>query len=70
VSRWFGAGWGALDVQAHDTHILLEPNTASPDADPANPWPTWTTDPIPPGGNRYRYHLEAGQLLLMHVPGS
>ncbi|HEY7452465.1 MAG TPA: hypothetical protein VIA02_08115 [Candidatus Limnocylindria bacterium] len=70
VSRWFGAGWWALDVQAHDTHILLEPNTASPDADPANPWPTWTTDPIPPGGNRYRYHLEAGQLLLMHVPGS
>jgi hypothetical protein len=70
VSRWFGAGWWALDVQAHDSHVVLQPNTASPDADPANPWPTWTTPPIPPGGDRYRHHLEAGQLLLMHVPGS
>jgi hypothetical protein len=70
VSSWFGAGWWALDVQAHDSHVVLEPNTATPDADPDNPWPTWTTEPIPPGGARYRYHLEAGQLLLMYVPGS
>jgi hypothetical protein len=70
ASEWFGDGWWALDVQAHDSHVILEPNTASPDADPNNPWPTWTTPPIPPGGDRYRFHLEAGQLLLMFVPGS
>jgi hypothetical protein len=70
ASEWFGAGWWALDVQAHDSHVILEPTTASPDADPNNPWPTWTTPPIPPGGDRYRFHLEAGQLLLMFVPES
>jgi hypothetical protein len=65
VSRWFGAGWWALDVQAHDSHVILDPTTT----DPAT-WYTWTTPPIPPGGAQYRKHLEAGQLLLMHVPGS
>jgi hypothetical protein len=65
VSRWFGAGWWALDVQAHDSHVILDPTTT----DPAT-WYTWTTPPIPPGGAQYRRHLEAGQLLLMHVPGS
>jgi hypothetical protein len=69
VSRWFGPGWWALDVQAHDSHVVLDPTTPTAD-DPAGPWPTWTTPPIPPGGNRYRHHLEAGQLLLMNIPGS
>ena len=65
VSDWFGDGWWALDVQAHDSHVILDPTSL----DPAD-WYTWTTPPIPPGGAQYRKHLEAGQLLLMHVPGS
>jgi hypothetical protein len=65
VSRWFGDGWWALDVQAHDSHVILDPTTS----DPAT-WYTWTTPPIPPGGAQYRKHLEAGQLLLMLIPGS
>jgi hypothetical protein len=65
ASEWFGDGWWALDVQAHDSHVILDPTTA----DPAT-WYTWTTPPIPPGGAQYRKHLEAGQLLLMFVPGS
>jgi hypothetical protein len=65
VSRWFGAGWWALDVQAHDSHVVLDPTSANP-AD----WYTWSTPPIPPGGAQYRKHLEAGQLLLMYLPGS
>ena len=31
---------------------------------------TWTDGPPPPGGNQYRLRREAGQLLLMNVPGS
>jgi hypothetical protein len=65
ASAWFGAGWWALDVQAHDSHVILDPTTS----DPAT-WYTWTTPPIPPGGAQYRRHLEDGQLLLMFVPGS
>ncbi len=65
VSRWFGDGWWALDVQAHDSHVVLDPTTS----DPAT-WYTWTTPPIPPGGAQYRRHLEDGQLLLMYIPGS
>ena len=30
---------------------------------------TWSDGPPPPGGNLYRLRREAGQLLLMHVPG-
>ena len=65
VSRWFGDGWWALDVQAHDSHVVLDPTSA----DPVD-WHTWTTPPIPPGGAQYRKHLEDGQLLLMYIPGS
>ena len=65
VSRWFGDGWWALDVQAHDSHVVLDPTTS----DPAT-WHTWRTPPIPPGGAQYRKHLEDGQLLLMFIPGS
>ena len=65
ASEWFGDGWWALDVQAHDSHVVLDPTSADP-----NEWYTWTTPPIPPGGAQYRKHLEAGQLLLMFVPGS
>ena len=65
VSRWFGAGWWALDVQAHDSHVILDPTTSDPTT-----WYTWDTPPIPPGGAQYRKHLELGQLLLMYLPGS
>jgi hypothetical protein len=65
VSEWFGDGWWALDVQAHDSHVVLDPMSMDPDD-----WYTWTTPPTPPGGQQYRKHLEDGQLLLMFVPGS
>lgn len=58
VSRWFGAGWWALDVQSHVNESLIdEPHE-------------WVDGPAPPGGTTYRFHREDGQLLLMHVPGS
>jgi hypothetical protein len=58
VSKWFGAGWWALDVQSH---IPLEP---------ISDYMTWTTQPIPPGGDQYRIRREDGQLLLMHIDNS
>ncbi len=58
VSRWFGAGWWALDVQSHVNESLIDV------------YHTWTDGPIPPGGDQYRFHREDGQLLLMQVPGS
>jgi hypothetical protein len=64
VSRWFGDGWWALDVQAHSINGV--PNNVGPVSD----YLTWTEGPAPPGGNQYRKRLEAGQLLLMFVPGS
>jgi hypothetical protein len=57
VSRWFGPGWWALDVQSHTDQALN------------NHYLTWT-GPTPPGGDQYRLHRENGQLLLMHLPGS
>ncbi|TFG68005.1 MAG: DUF839 domain-containing protein [Thermomicrobiales bacterium] len=57
VSRWFGSGWWALDVQSHtDQKVGMS-------------YLTWT-GPTPPGGDQYRLHRENGQLLLMHLPGS
>ena len=68
VSRWFGAGWWALDVQAHASIIggVEVPNNQF--LDPT--FRPWTDGPPPPGGNLYRLRREAGQLLLMKVPGS
>ena len=67
VSRWFGAGWWALDVQAH----------ARATSPPASDWQffdptvqTWTGPPGPAVGSTYQVKREQGQLLLMHVPGS
>jgi len=75
MSQWLGAGWWALDVQAHQ-----DTNTANPTIHTdqfLNPtFETWAGGPIPPGpvippgGASYRYHRENGQLLLMYVPGS
>ena len=75
MSRWLGAGWWALAVQAHQ-----DTNTANPTIHPdqlLNPtFETWAGGPIPPGpvippgGDQYRFHRENGQLLLMFVPGS
>jgi hypothetical protein len=58
VSRWFGAGWWALDVQSHVNESLIDV------------YHTWSDGPIPPGGDQYRFHREDGQLLLMYVPES
>ena len=75
MSQWLGAGWWALDVQAHQ-----DTNTANPtfhqdqfldttynewDGGPVPPGPV-----IPPGGASYRFHRENGQLLFVYVPGS
>jgi uncharacterized protein DUF839 len=59
VSKWFGAGWWALDVQSH----VPVPGTVGP-------FQTWNRQPTPPGGNQYRERLEDGQLLLIQIPGS
>jgi hypothetical protein len=61
VSRWFGAGWWALDVQSHTNDSrFVDPTTYFwPDGQDAG------TDPDP-----YLLRRENGQLLLMHVPGS
>lgn len=75
MSQWLGAGWWALDVQAHqDTNTanptihqdqLLDATFYTWDGGPVPPGPV-----IPPGGASYRYHRENGQLLFMYVPGS
>lgn len=59
VSAWFGSGWWALDVQSHEINESF-----------INVFHTWTTPPIPPGGDQYRFRRELGQLLLMFIPGS
>jgi hypothetical protein len=64
VSEWFGDGWWALDVQAHSINGV--PNNVQMDEE----FLTWTDGPTPPGGDQYRLRREAGQLLLMMVPGS
>jgi hypothetical protein len=58
VSRWFGPGWWALDVQSHQDDQFV-----------GDDYLTWT-GPTPPGGDQYRLHREAGQLLLMRIAGS
>lgn len=58
VSRWFGPGWWALDVQSHQDDVLIDPT-----------YRTWT-GPTPPGGDQYRLHREAGQLMLIQIQGS
>ncbi len=68
VSAWFGSGWWALDVQAH-AQIIAGVEVAS-NQQMDSQFLTWTDGPAPPGGNQYRLRREAGQLLLMHVPGS
>jgi hypothetical protein len=61
VSRWFGPGWWALDVQSHtnDPRFVDLTTYFWPDGQDAG------TDPDP-----YMKRRENGQLLLMHVPGS
>jgi hypothetical protein len=66
MSRWLGAGWWALTVQAHqDADQAVHSDQF---VDPT--FHTWTGGPIPPGGDQYRFHREKGQLLLMYIPGS
>jgi hypothetical protein len=58
VSRWFGPGWWALDVQSHVNES-------------EEPGQIWTGQPGgPPEGTVYTARREDGQLLLMQVPGS
>ena len=57
VSKWFGAGWWALDVQAH---VNLPGSVAG----------TTYTHPVTGATTSYTARREDGQLLLMHVPGS
>ena len=57
VSRWFGSGWWALDVQSH---VNLPGEVAG----------LVYGGPGPANGTVYSARREAGQLLLMHVPGS
>lgn len=57
VSRWFGAGWWALDVQSHENLPGEVPGTVY-------------TGPGPNNGVVFTARRELGQLLLMHVPGS
>lgn len=75
MSAWLGAGWWALDVQAHQDTNTANP-TIHPDQSLDGTFYTWDGGPvppgpvIPPGGASYRYHREKGQLLLIYVPGS
>jgi hypothetical protein len=75
MSRWLGAGWWALDVQAHQDISTATP-TVHQDQFLDTTYYTWDGGPvppgpvIPPGGASYRYHRENGQLLLVYVPGS
>jgi hypothetical protein len=57
VSRWFGAGWWALDVQSHVNQSEGIETL------------TYTT-PISGAQLTYRERREDGQLLLMQIPGS
>jgi hypothetical protein len=56
VSRWFGRGWWAIDVQSHV-------NTSE------TPGQVYT-GPGPSNGVTFTARREDGQLLLMYVPGS
>jgi len=57
VSRWFGDGWWAIDVQSHTNQIVGAPTT-------------WQGPGGPAIGTPYQERRENGQLLLMQVPGS
>lgn len=57
ISRWFGPGWWALDVQSHNNQFT-------------GPLITWQGPGGPAVGTEYRERRENGQLLLMHVPNS
>ena len=57
VSRWFGDGWWALDVQSHEN---------LPGEVPGQVY----GGPGPNNGVVYTARRELGQLLLMYVPGS
>lgn len=59
VSRWFGRGWWALDVQSH---VNQSETTGTPFV--------WTDPPGPAVGSTYQMRREDGQLLLMQIPGS
>jgi hypothetical protein len=58
VSKWFGRGWWALDVQSH----VNLPGTTGPFV--------WDGPPGPPVGTVYEQRREDGQLLLMKINGS
>lgn len=59
VSRWFGPGWWALDVQSH---VNKTETTGTPFV--------WTGLPGPAVGTTYQLRREDGQLLLMHIQDS
>lgn len=59
VSRWFGDGWWALDVQSHVNQSVT-----------TGPPFVWTGLPGPAVGTTYQQRREDGQLLLMQIPGS
>jgi hypothetical protein len=59
VSRWFGDGWWALDVQSH---VNKTETTGTPFV--------WDGPPGPPVGTTYQMRREDGQLLLMRIQGS
>jgi hypothetical protein len=59
VSRWFGDGWWALDVQSH---VNQSQTTGTPFL--------WDGPPGPAVGTPYQKRREKGQLLLMQIPGS
>lgn len=59
VSRWFGPGWWALDVQSH---VNQSETTGAPFV--------WTGLPGPAVGTTYQMRREDGQLLLMRIAGS
>jgi hypothetical protein len=57
VSRWFGRGWWALDVQSHTNQEEFGTFV-------------WNGPGGPPAGSTYVSRRENGQLLLMNIPGS
>ena len=56
VSRWFGDGWWALDVQSHSNQSFEAGHTY--------------VHPVTGVSTSYTARRENGQLLLMHVPSS
>jgi hypothetical protein len=58
VSRWFGDGWWAVNVQSH----VNLPGATGPFI--------WDGPPGPAVGTEYFQRREDGQLLLLHVEGS